>query len=91
MSDDVRYVEVDGVRYKMERGIPIPETRGRKRLDEDLVVQIFLECRSKGLFKNYSYAARQLSFLADKHSGGEETKFHRLRRKFSKAWKEYNS
>lgn len=76
-------------RFEILENRNIPETRGRRRYDESAIVERYIAGRLEGIYKTHLSAAKKLQRYAAKHSGGEQTKIDRLRRKFSKAWQKY--
>ncbi len=64
----------------------LPETRGRKKYNEEHLVQRYIKERIAGLHKSHRAGAIALVKYADKHTGGCDTKVNRLRRKFGTGW-----
>ncbi len=80
-----------GDSYLISSNTPIIETRGRKQYDESELVRRYIVGRLSGEYKGYSDGAHKLLHDAGKHTGCEVTKFDRLRRKFSKGWKQHDA
>lgn len=72
-----------------DREPPPSVPKGRPRYNEQYLVDRYVQERINGLHRSHLAGAKSLLKYANKHSGGDETKKNRLRRKFSAAWKAY--